>query len=58
VPFAQDVENGRALPSEGLVAALGQCAGGVNDILPAREIINAMMVEAIDILKSAPIARL
>lgn len=32
VPFAKDVEAGKASHAEGLVAAMGQAAGGVKDI--------------------------
>ena len=58
IPFEKDLEDGKARPSEGLVAALGQCAGGVHEVLPAKEIIYRMMLEAIAIMRAAPIARL
>lgn len=58
VPFAIDVEQGKVLPSEGLTAALGQSAGGVKEILPASEIINRMMVDAVAVIRATPIARL
>lgn len=47
VPFEKDAEEGKANISEGLVAAMGQCAGAVKEVLPAAEIVRQFMQQAL-----------
>lgn len=53
VPFAKDIKEGNVKISEGLVSALGQCAGGITEILPAKVILDSMVSDAISSLQKA-----
>ena len=47
IPFAKDVKDGKATPSEFFPALMGQCAGAINDVKTASEIVNEVMREAL-----------
>mmetsp|Transcript_7778 Transcript_7778/g.16753 ORF Transcript_7778/g.16753 Transcript_7778/m.16753 type:complete len:349 (+) Transcript_7778:58-1104(+) len=60
IPFAKDVQEGKASPSEFFPSLMGQVAGAVTSIKPAKEIVHSMVQEAVASLQqnTATIAKL
>merc|ERR1711865_187876 len=52
IPYAKDVQEEKALPSEFFPALMGQCVGGITSVNTAAEIVDSMMVEAFDALNA------
>jgi NAD(P)H-dependent flavin oxidoreductase YrpB (nitropropane dioxygenase family) len=53
IPFARDVQEDRAMPSEFFPALMGQAAGAITSINTAAEIVESMMDEAMQSLNTA-----
>jgi len=58
VPWQVDVGEGRAGPSEFFPALMGQVAGAIKDIKPAKNIVEDMMREASAVFQHAPTSKL
>lgn len=52
IPWIKEVQEGKAKQSEFFPALMGQCAGAINDVKPAKEIVEEMVVTARDVLRS------
>jgi len=50
IPYALDVRAGRAKPIEFYPALMGQAAGAITDVKPARAIVEEMVREAAEVL--------
>ncbi len=50
IPFAQDVHDGKATPSQFFPALMGQAAGGVTEVKSAQAIVDELMVDALEVL--------
>jgi hypothetical protein len=51
LPFVNDMENDRAMPSEFFPSLMGQCAGAVTEVKSAKAIVDEMMADAMASLK-------
>merc|ERR1712151_332423 len=51
VPYVLDVREGRAKPTEFYPALMGQVAGAINDIQPAKQIVDEMVRDAVASLR-------
>lgn len=48
IPFAKDVQEEKATPSEFFPALMGQCAGAITEVKTAEEIVHEVMNEALE----------
>lgn len=51
IPFKLDIKSGRARVSDFLPTLMGQCAGAIDEIKPAKEIVESMVAEAVDFIQ-------
>jgi len=51
IPYKLDVRAGRAKMTDFAPTLMGQCAGAINEIKPAKEIVDSMVAEAVDFLQ-------
>jgi len=60
IPFKLDVRAGQARLTDFAPTLMGQCAGAINDVKPAKEVVESMVAEAVEQLQrsSALLAKL
>merc|ERR1712224_105800 len=51
IPFKLDVRSGKARPVDFAPTLMGQCAGAINEITPAKEVVESMVAEAVDFMQ-------
>ena len=50
IPFVKDLQEENAMPSEFFPALMGQAAGAITEVKTAAEIVESVMVEALEAL--------
>lgn len=51
IPYKIDVHAGRVRPSDFAPTLMGQCAGAVDEIRPAKDIVESMVAEAVELMQ-------